>query len=677
MKNIVFISLLNIILISSGISQNIEFTKENFPGQAKQVKGALKNIKAGDKIVSKKKGNTGMSYRQALDYYLKAQSFNGNNAALNLKLAECYQKIHEPVLSAKYGLKSYELDSTHNPKALFFKGFALQQNNQFDGAIHYYKAYEAAAAESKEMFDSKQKIKECEVGKTLEKNEINCFVDNLGTNINSLFDDYRSVITNNDSVLFFTSRRMQAKAEYAIDGKQRESTYKACKKGETDYTQAEKWLKNIESLQTVSKDGKYAIAYSSKGGGDFYEMKIDKKNKWTKPKAIKVLNTSAHETSASLSPSGDTLYFCSDRKTTFGGHDIYLSIRDKKGKWTRPKNIGDTLNTPLNEISVFIDPQGKYLYFSSEGHQTMGGFDIFKTSLENGVWTQPENIGYPVNSVNDDVFFTISEDGKSGNLSSNRKEGVGGLDIYKVTFLGERKQFFYTTDNKYLADNQPILTRYAAQTVAVEEEKKTIVQGIVVDAKTKEPLFATIELADIEQNQLLATFTSDSMTGKYTLSLPLGVNYGVSVKKEGYLFYSENFNVPVSAEAQTINQVISLNKIEINQVIILKNIFFDVNKTTLKSESATEIQNAYKLLADNPTIEIEISGHTDNVGSAAYNKKLSEGRATAVVNALKEKGIAASRMKAVGYGPDKPVASNKTESGRAQNRRTEFKVIKK
>jgi outer membrane protein OmpA-like peptidoglycan-associated protein len=406
-------------------------------------------------------------------------------------------------------------------------------------------------------------------------------------------------------------------------------------------------------------------------------MKIDKKDKWTSPKPIKAINSSAHETSASLSPSGDTLYFCSDRKTTFGEHDIYLSIKNKKGKWTKPQNIGDVVNTQQDEISVFIDPQGKYLYFSSRGHQTMGGFDIFRTTLENGTWTQPENIGYPVNSVNDDVYFSISEDGKSGFLSSNRKEGFGGLDIYKITFLGEHKQFVYTTDNKYLADYQPVLTRYAVQTVEVEAEKKTIVQGIVIDAKTKEPLFAAIELADIEQNQLLATFTSDSIDGKYILSLPLGVNYGVSVKKEGYLYYSENFNISEDAEAQTINQVIPLSKIEVNQIIVLKNIFFDVNKTTLKPESATEIENAYKLLADNPAIEIEISGHTDNTGSAATNRRLSEGRAAAVVNALKEKGIDPNRMKSVGYGPDKPVASNKTESGRSQNRRTEFKVIKK
>ena len=679
MKKIVYISLLNIILVSSGISQNIEFTKENFPGQSKQVKTALKNIKSGDKIFYHKKTSRGSQYRQALDFYKKAQSFNENNVALNLKLAECYQKIYEPVLSAKHGAKAYDLDSMNNPKILYFKGYTLQHNNQFEDAIRYYREYESAFADSKEKWDAKQKIKECEVGKALEKDEINCFIDNLGIYVNGYFDDYRAIVANNDSILYFTTRRMRDKAEYAIDGKQKESIYMAYKRGEDEFSQAEitgKPFRTIESLQTISRDGNYAIVYNSKGGGDLYEMKIGKKNLWTKPKPIKAVNSSAHETSASLSPSGDTLYFCSDRKSTFGEHDIYVSVRDKNGKWTRPQNLGDVVNTPLDEISVFIDPQGKYLYFSSRGHKNMGGFDIFKTTFANGAWTEPENIGYPVNSPDDDVFFSISEDGKSGYLSSNRGGGIGGQDIYKATFLGEHKQFFYLTENKYLAE-QSLLARYEVQTVEVEEEKKTIVQGIVVDAKTRDPLFAAIELSDIEQNQLLATFTSDSVDGNYVLSLPLGVNYGVSVKKEGYLYYSENFNISESAEARTITQIIPLKKIEINQIIVLKNIFFDVNKTTLKPESTTEIENAYKLLMDNPTIEIEISGHTDNTGSASNNKKLSEGRAAAVVNALIAKGIDPNRMKSAGYGPDQPVASNKTEAGRAQNRRTEFKVVKK
>ncbi len=678
MKRHFFILFINIALVLNGLSQNIEFIEENFPNQSKEIKAALKNIRSGDQNYFHKGGNNIIKYRQALDYYNKAQSFNSNNAILNLKIADCYYKIYEPVLAVKYGLKAYELDSAVSHKILFFKGYALQQENQFDEAIQYYKAFESASTTTlKDKSDAKQKIKECEAGKILIKTENNCFIDNMGTKINSSSDDYLAVIAN-DSILYFTSRRQQGKGIYANDGKLKENIYISYKQNEDDFSPAEifeKLSKDFESIQSVSKNNKYMILYNSKNGGDLYEIKMDGK-KWSKAKPIKSVNSPYHETSASLSSNGDTLYFCSDRNTSFGEHDIYMSARNKKGKWSRPQNLGDVINTPMDEISVFIDPQGKYLYFSSQGHQSMGGFDIFRTSFENGSWTNPKNIGYPINSSFDDVCFSISGDEKSAYFSSNRGDGYGGQDIYKITFLGEPKLFIYETENKYLSDHS-ILTRYDVQSIDIKEEKTTIVQGIIIDAKTKIPLFATIELFDIEQSHLLTSFTSDSMTGKYTLLLPSGVNYGVSVKKEGYLYYSENFNVLHSEESQTINQVISLNKIEVNQTIVLKNIFFDVNKTTLKSESAMEIENAYRLMVDNPTIEIEISGHTDNVGSAAYNKKLSQGRALAVVNALKEKGIDPGRMKSVGYGFDKPVAPNNTESGRAQNRRTEFKILKK
>jgi outer membrane protein OmpA-like peptidoglycan-associated protein len=351
-------------------------------------------------------------------------------------------------------------------------------------------------------------------------------------------------------------------------------------------------------------------------------------------------------------------------------------VRNKKGKWTRPHNLGNTINTAKDEISVSIDSAGKYLYITSNGHQTMGGFDIFRSTFEDGAWSQPENMGYPVNTPYDDIYFVMLDDEETAYFSSNRDKGQGRQDIYKITFLGEPKIFIYTTGDNLLAEHA-ILNRYDVQSIELEKEKTTIVQGIVIDDKTKEPLFSTIELSDIQQNELLASFISDSITGKYTLELPSGKNYGVSVKKEGYLYYSENFNIADSADSQTITQIISLKKIEVNQIIVLKNIFFDVNKTTLKSESATEIENVYKLMVDNPTMVIEISGHTDNVGSVTLNKKLSEERSLAVVNALKEKGIDSSRMKSIGYGSDKPVATNKTESGRAQNRRTEFKIIKK
>jgi outer membrane protein OmpA-like peptidoglycan-associated protein len=704
MKNIFFVFLLNIVFVINGTSQNIEFTKENFPEQSKGLKTALKNIRAGDKLYFQK-GKKPVPYRQALIYYGEAQKFNDKNVALNLKIADCYYNTHEPTLASDFGEMAYRIDSNSSYKILFFKGYGLQLQSRFDEALQYYNAFELSSGiTDKENADVKQKINECENGQILVKTEKNCFIDNIGTTINSPSDEYLPVFTKKDSLFYFVSRKEEGKKDlYATDGKLKENIYTSYKDGDKFLLPHidEKLSKKYEALHSISRNGKCAIVYNSKNGGDLYEIQYKTKGiaegvwlycnpceeeqnnekgktrgKWTKPKPIKAVNTSYHETSASLNSTGDTLYFCSDRKKGFGEHDIYMSVRNKKGKWTRPQNLGNIINTPKDEISVSIDSVGKYLYFSSQGHQTMGGFDVFKSSFENDAWTRPENIGYPINSPFDDIYFTMSNNEKTAYLASNKANGQGRQDIYKVTFLGEPKIFIYATGNNLLS-NQSILNRYDVQSIELEKERTTTVQGIVIDAKTKEPLFSTIELSDIQQSELLASFSSDSITGKYTLVLPSGKNYGVSVKKEGYLYYSENFNILDSAESQTINQIIALKKIEVNQVIVLKNIFFDVNKTTLKPESTVEIENVYKLMTDNPTIEIEISGHTDNVGRADYNKKLSDGRATAVVNALVAKGIDPKRMKSIGYGFDKPVAPNNTESGRSQNRRTEFKIIKK
>jgi len=679
MKNIYIILLISILFLANTTAQNVEFTKENFPTQTKEVNKALKNIRSGDKIYSGK-DKTVIKYRQALDYYSKAQAINPNNTLLNVKIAYCYYNMNEPFLAVTHGLRAHELDSTISYKTLFFKGYQLHLQNQLDEALVYYNKFKLAenlTETEKQMVAPK--IKACEDGKILLKKEINCFIDNLGKNINTSFDEYMPIVLGKESILYFVSRKENEKGLNPEDGKYKEQINFSSGDKEGNFSAPalyeKKLFKNFEALQSISRDGKTAIVYSTKNGGDLYEVEI-RDGKWMKPKAISAINTSFHETSGSLTANGDTLYFCSNRNDTYGEHDIYRSVRGKKGKWTKPQNLGETINTPSDEISVYVNTKGD-LYFSSRGHQGMGGFDIFKSSLENGTWTRPENIGTPVNSPFDDVFFSIADDGKSGYFSSNRQQEHGKQDIYKITFLGEFKLFVYNPEDALASKHSSILKSFDVQAIDLDAEKSTIVQGMVMDAKTKQPLFTTIELFDITENKLLATFNSDSITGNYTLSLPLGINYGVSVKKEGYLYYSENFNVSdSSSDAQTIEQVIMLNKIQVNQTIVLKNIFFDVNKTTLKSESTTEIENIYKLMTENPSIGIEISGHTDNVGTSAYNQKLSQGRALSVVNALKDKGIDSTRMKSAGYGFDKPIAPNTTETGRAQNRRTEFKIIK-
>ncbi len=196
------------------------------------------------------------------------------------------------------------------------------------------------------------------------------------------------------------------------------------------------------------------------------------------------------------------------------------------------------------------------------------------------------------------------------------------------------------------------------------------------DSKTNAPLSALVELTDAKINKILATFRTDSIDGKYRFDLSSEGSYAIDVKKEGYLYYSENFTVPESDNSQTINQTMLLNKLEVDQIIILGNIFFDTDKTTLKPESMKEIESVYHLMIDNPTMEIELSGHTDNVGNTAYNKNLSLRGANVVKEVLVKKGIPANRITTTGYGFDKPIATNNTAEGRAENRRTELKITK-
>jgi outer membrane protein OmpA-like peptidoglycan-associated protein len=303
----------------------------------------------------------------------------------------------------------------------------------------------------------------------------------------------------------------------------------------------------------------------------------------------------------------------------------------------------------------------------------MGGFDIFKTEWVDGKWSNPQNLGYPINTPDDDVFFTMAASEQRGYYSSKKKDGYGGHDLYIITFLGAAKPMLLSASDIRLA----YLDVSSAPKPEPEIEQNTTLSGMILDAATQMPLQATIEIVDNSKNELIASFESNSSTGAYLISLQPGKNYGISVNKKDYLFHSENFDIPEDAVAKKIKKDILLKKVEIGTRIVLNNIFYDFNKATLRPESKAELDRLYKLLNENPTLKIEISGHTDNVGSSSYNQKLSESRAKSVVNYLFDKGVDKSRLTFKGYGFNRPVAKNDTEEGRQQNRRTEFEILEK
>lgn len=671
-------------LIQQGFAQeNVEFNKKNFPGKKSELKEALKELSAGDELYDMGGGN----FTLAIDHYLKAQTFNPNNAMLNYKLGNCYLNSPDKKKSISYLESAVKLNLKVAADLHYLLGQAYHFNYEFEKAITEYSTYKESLSPTelaKLAKEVEKKTTEATYGKDLIKNPVRVFIDNLGSSINTIYPEYSPIITADESMLFFTSRRENTTGgeKDPLDFKYFEDIYLSYSIGGTwnPVQNPGKPLNTDTHDATVglSADGQTLLIYKGENGGDIYECKLDG-NEWGKPDRLpKTINTNYHESGASFGPDGRTLYFVSDKSGGFGGNDIYMSKKSAKDKWTEPVNLGNVINTEYDEEGVFMHPDGKTIYFSSKGHKTMGGYDIFKSEFKDGKWSEPENIGYPINTTDDDVFFTISASGLHGYYSSAMPGGNGGQDIYMVTILGAAKPAIDNTEDNLLASlTSPVSETVIESTVEIKSNQLTLLKGIIVDDKTSDPLSATIELTDNIKNEVIASFQSNSATGKYLVSLPSGVNYGIAVKAEGYLFHSENFDIPASTGFREEVKDIRMKKIEVGNKIVLNNIFFDFDKATLRTESKAELDRLTTMLNDIQTLKIEISGHTDNIGSAAYNKTLSENRAKAVVDYLVKAGILADRLTFKGYGFDQPIATNDTDEGRQQNRRTEFKVVSK
>ena len=679
-----FVLLVSLVFAELTSAQNVEFTKDNFKDDKDGLKEAKRSLSEGDAFY--KQGE--VWYKSALPPYLEAYKFNPNNALLNFKIGKSFFNTSFKTKAQPYLEKAIKLDPNVDPQIHYFLGRAYHLNMEWDKAIGEYEEFmKILNVEEAEVIaeDVKKKIQECNNGKELVKHPVRVFIDNCGPEINTKFPEYGALISADESVMIFTSKRDNTTGK-EIDMNINEYfediyiSYKKDGKWSTAVNIGEPINTNgHDATAGLSPDGQTLYTYNDNNGdGNIYECHL-KGTTWTKPdKMNKNIDTDAHETTASLSFDEHTLFFVSTRKGGVGDRDIYYCVKDKKGKWDKAINIGAPINTQYGEEGVFIHPDGKTMYFSSQGHKTMGGYDIFKSTLSNGVWSEPENLGYPINTPDDDVFFAISASGKHGYYSSFNASGYGEKDLYMVTFLGEEKPLVLNNEDNLLASAaEPIKERVIAPVMQIKTAQITILKGVITDEKTGQPLEASIELVDNEKNEVIADFNSNSTSGKYLVSLPSGKNYGIAVKADGYLFHSENFTIPASAAYQEITKDIALKKFDIGSTIVLKNIFFDFDKATLRNESTNELERLTKLLNDMPNLKIEISGHTDNKGSANYNQVLSESRSKSVVDYLVTKGITAGRLTFKGYGLAQPIATNDTEEGRQLNRRTEFKIISK
>jgi outer membrane protein OmpA-like peptidoglycan-associated protein/tetratricopeptide (TPR) repeat protein len=672
---------------------NVAFDEDNFPEeQKKQLKEAIREIKDGDDYFY----NDILQYALAIEFYLKANNFNPNNALLNYKIGLCYLKTVQKTQSILFFEKAIKLDPKVKPDLSYLLGQAYQLGLEPDKAIKKYEEYRQTLtpfelSESKGQID--KKISECEVEKEMIRNPVRVFIDNLGSTVNSKFHDYSPYVNGDETVLMFTSSRDNTTGGGIdpFDLMYYEDIYISYKDKDAD-----DWGSPVnpgkplntdshDAIVGISPDGKHALIY--KGGenaGDIYDCHI-KEGAWQYPKSLpKEINTEYHETSASFSPDMQAIYFVSDKPGGYGGKDIYISHLERKGNsdklaYSEAENLGATINTPYDEEGVFMSSDGKSLYFSSKGHKTMGGYDIFKSEITDGKLTEPVNIGYPVNTPDDDVFFSIAKDGRHGYYSSFDPEGSGQRDLFMITFLGHEKPLVTKSEFDLLAFKlEPANETFFSGKKEIKSLQIVIIKGIISEQVTLTPLGSVpVEIYDNQLGQMVASFESSSPTGAYTVSLPSGRNYGFAVKAKEYLFYSENLTVPPSTTIREITMDIYLKKIEVGSKIVLKNIFFDFNKSTLRPESKGELDRLITLLNEVPSLKIEISGHTDNVGSALYNQQLSESRAKSVVEYLISQGIDQNRLIYKGYAMTQPVATNDTEEGRQMNRRTEFKVLSK
>lgn len=472
--------------------------------------------------------------------------------------------------------------------------------------------------------------------------------------VNSPQGDYLPMLDATGNKLYFTSKRLggfSKEAEGAKDSD--EDLYFSVRTdgawGEPQLLPAPLNSAGNDGAASFSADGQLMIfgacgREDGVGGCDLY-FSVLEGVQWSKPQNLgNVVNGTEWDAHSTLSADGSRIIFSSNRIGGYGGEDLYLVERNPFGEWGVPSNLGPIINTPLTELSPFLSQDGKTLYFSSNGHPGFGETDIFKSVFENGKWSVPVNLGRPLNTAGDDRYFTIGGSGEKGYISSSKSQGK--FQLYEVDIPKELRP-------------QPSI----------------VVEGIVTNAKTNAPVAANVMVEDIKTGELIATNKSNSSTGKYLVVLPAGRTYSVSTNKEGFFFYSQRFDVSTTSFFKEIKKDIQLRPIEKGAKIVLNNIFFETGKATLSGESRLELQRAIELMKKNPSMVIEIGGHTDNVGDDASNMRLSYDRAKSVRDYLINGGVAASRLQAKGYGKASPVADNNTEDGRQTNRRTEFVIL--
>jgi hypothetical protein len=591
---------------------------------------------------------------------------NFNNAESKFKEAlhldknfyEVYMMLGELMLKQKryseavsFYRSAVKIDSLFFKPVFFSLANAEMMSDDFNNALIHFNVYIAQKGISeKNKASAIKNAKNCEFALIAIKNPVPFNPVSVGSGINTTDDEYWPSITADGLTMMFTrqatqTENSQSQEDFYVSYLKNGVWQKAFNAGSPLNTSQN------EGAQSLSSNGNYMFFTACNrpdglGSCDlFFSAFID--GKWSVPSNLKSpVNTSWWETQPSISADGKTLYFSSNRPGGIGGKDLWFSKLDDFNQWKEPVNMGRTINTADDEMSPFIHFDGRTLYFASNGRIGMGGFDLyFSRMINDTTWTEPKNLGYPINTSSDEMGLVIESNGKKAYFSSVRDK-ANGKDIFCFDLYESARP-------------NPV----------------SYLKGTVYDSETGKLLSADYELINLSGNKIVNKNETD-INGNFLVCLPSGFNYGINVSKTGYLFYSENFMFEGQHTlVEPFIKRIMLNPIKVGEKMQLANVFYEIDSWELKEESTLELNNLTNLLSINKDLSIEIGGYTDSTGTAEHNRILSEKRALSVVNYLIKKGISSDRLKYKGYGDTYPLSDNTTTEGRKLNRRTEAKVI--
>ena len=567
---------------------------------------------------------------------------NERNAEATLFLYQVYAEAKQYQKSINAFEKLIQTDST------IFLPYIVKYASQYMVLGNYTKA--AAIVESyKNVIPSYLKSKAaeliaiCSFAKSHPiQSEI--IVTNAGDSINTADAEYLPSITVQDS-LFLFMRRSNFKREDFFTSTLAKNKFSKASPLSDDLNMEEK--KGSMSLTQDLNTLYYAADYNQKGYGRYDIYKVSKTKKgWSEPKNVgKNINSDYWDSAPSIAPDNQALYFCSNRTGGYGGIDIYVTYKNEKGFWEEAVNMGPTINTAGDEQAPFIHADNKTLYFSSNGWPGFGGSDLFVSRKKiDGAWSNPLNLGYPINTFENEGSIAVAGGGTDAYIASDRADSRGSLDIYKVILA---------------VNTRPNKTFY--------------VNGFIADALTKKPIAGEVVLINTNEETSTMQIKVDT-NGNFILGLPYLDSIGIRVNSEGHEFAStilslENIN---NLSGSTLN--FYLAPIIKTFTKNFNNIFFEINKATLNKKSFVELGALTTYLQSAPTALILIEGHTDYKGDSVQNKLLSSKRANTIATYLISKGIDTTRIKTIGLGGTQPISDNTTEEGRIKNRRTSFTI---